>query len=121
MKRKDTGALGEKLALDFLRKRGYAVVETNFRTNSGEIDIIARKGDFLVFVEVRTKTSSIFGSPEESVTPLKKEHLIAVANQYIEKHENLPELWRIDLVALELNHRGQPTRIELIENAVSES
>ncbi len=120
MKRKDTGALGEKLALDFLIKQGYTIVETNFRTSSGEIDIIARKDDYLVFVEVRAKTSLNFGSPEESITPLKKEHLITVASQYRERHENLPELWRIDLVAVELNHRGQPTRIELIENAVSE-
>ena len=72
MKRRDTGRLGEKIARDFLEKRGYIIIEKNFRTSAGEIDLIARKGEYLVFIEVRTKKSLSFGSPEESVTPLKK-------------------------------------------------
>ena len=120
MKRKDTGILGEKLAADFLEKRGYQIIETNYRCPEGEIDIVARHGDFLVFVEVRTKRSLEFGRPEESITPAKKERLRAVASRYQQAHDNLPQSWRIDVVAVELNQKGKPSRIELIENAVGE-
>ena len=120
MKRRDTGILGEKLAGDFLKKRGYHIIETNYRCPEGEVDIVARDKDFLVFVEVRTKTSLAFGSPEESITPAKKERMRAVAYSYLETHDNLPQLWRIDVVAVELDQKRKPTRIELIENAVGE-
>ena len=65
MKRRDTGIRGEKLAKDFLKKRGYRILETNYRCPEGEIDIVAKHQDSLVFIEVRTKTSLEFGSPEE--------------------------------------------------------
>jgi len=120
MKRRDTGILGEKLAKDFLKKRGYHVWETNYRCPEGEIDIVAKHKDYLVFVEVRTKRSLEFGSPEESVTQAKMGKLRACASRYRQDHNNLPPLWRIDVVAVELNQRGKPLRIELIENAVSE-
>jgi putative endonuclease len=119
MKRKELGALGEKLARDFLKKKGYRIRETNFRCREGEIDIIALKKGYLVFVEVRTKTSADFGSPEESVTFAKKEKLIASALTYLNSHRDLPSLWRIDFVAVELDQNGKATRIELIENAIS--
>jgi putative endonuclease len=120
MKRKELGAVGEKLARNFLKKKGYKIRETNFRCREGEIDIIAEKKGYLVFVEVRTKTGSDFGSPEESVTFAKKEKLIASALTYLSEHKNLPESWRIDFVAVELDQNGKATRIELIENAVSQ-
>lgn len=119
MKRKELGATGEKLARDFLKKKGYKIREANYRCREGEIDIVARKKDYLVFVEVRTKTSAGFGSPEESVTFAKKEKLIASALTYMSQHQDLPESWRIDFVAVELDRNGKATRIELIENAIS--
>ena len=120
MKRRDTGILGEKLAKDFLKKRGYRIYETNYRCPEGEIDIVARHKDSLVFIEVRTKKSLEFGSPEESITPTKMERLRAVAAHYWQTHNNLPPLWRIDVVAVEIDRKGKPLRIELIENAVGE-
>jgi putative endonuclease len=117
MSRKNTGILGERLAAEFLRERGYHVLETNYRCPEGEIDIVAQHGDSLVFIEVRTKQSKQFGTPEESITPVKKERLRQVAARYREAHDDLPEQWRIDVVVVELS-RGKPTRIELIENAV---
>ncbi len=121
MKRRDTGALGEKLAKDFLKKRGYHILETNYRCPEGEIDIVAKHKDSLVFIEVRTKKSLEFGSPEESITRTKKERLRAVASRYQQTHDNLPPLWRIDVVAIELDQKNKPLRIELIENAVGEA
>lgn len=118
MRRKDTGILGEKLARDFLERRGYRIWETNYRCPEGEIDIIAEDKDCLVFVEVRTKKSLEFGSPEESITAAKRGRLRAVALRYLQAHNNLPRLWRIDVVAVELDKRGKLSRIELIENAV---
>ena len=121
MRRKDTGILGEKLASDYLKKRGYRILETNYRCPEGEIDLIAKHKDYLVFVEVRTKRSLAFGTPEESITAAKKAKLRTVAAHYRQSRENLPQLWRIDVVAIELDKRGRPSRIELIENAVGEN
>jgi putative endonuclease len=121
MKRRDVGLLGEKLARDFLKKRGYRILESNYRCPEGEIDIVTRHKDSLVFVEVRTKRSLEFGSPEESITPTKMEKLRAVAAHYRQMHENLPVLWRIDVVAVEMDQKDKLLRIELIENAVGEA
>ena len=118
MKRRDVGILGEKLARDFLEKRGYHIWQTNYRCPEGEIDIVAKHKDFLVFIEVRTKKSLAFGSPEESITPTKMERLRTVAAHYQQTHTDLPLSWRIDVVAVELDQTGKISRIELIENAV---
>ena len=119
MNRKALGALGEKRAREFLKKRGYRILETNFRCREGEIDIIARDKDYLVFVEVRTRTGSQFGTPEESITFAKREKLTSVALAYLQTHRNLPSLWRFDVVAIEVGSDGQTTRIEVIQNAIS--
>ncbi|MEE9583541.1 MAG: YraN family protein [Dehalococcoidales bacterium] len=120
-KRRDTGRLGEGLAREFLKKRGFRIVESNYRCPEGEIDIIARHKDVLIFIEVRTKTGPEFGSPEESITGAKKKRLIATAYHYRQAHASLPPLWRIDFVAVELDRNGEPSRIELIENAIGEA
>ena len=119
MNRKEVGAIGEKLARNFLKKKGYRIHETNFRCREGEIDIVAERKDYLVFIEVRTKTSSNFGNPEESVTYTKKEKVVASALAYLNSHQNLPPQWRIDFVAIELDQEGKATRIEIIENAIN--
>jgi putative endonuclease len=120
MDRQQVGKLGEKAAQRFLKKRGYRIRETGFRCRHGEIDIIARRKDCLVFVEVRTKSNLEFGTPEESITQAKKERLIASALTYTTTHQNIPSLWRIDVVAIELDDRGNTKRIELIENAIEQ-
>jgi putative endonuclease len=121
MKRRATGIIGEKLACEFLGKNGYDIVETNYRCPEGEIDIIARQQETLVFIEVRTKTSRKFGVPEESITPIKAARLRTLAAQYGQSHQGLPEARRIDVVAIQMNRDGRASRIEIIENAVSES
>ena len=118
MKRKATGMIGEKMAAGYLVRQGYEIVETNYRCKEGEVDIIANDGEFLVFIEVRTKNNRAFGSPEESVTARKKEHLKNVAARYQETHGGLPLQWRIDFVAVELDRTGKPSRLEVIKNAV---
>ena len=120
MNRQEVGKLGEKTARKFLKKQGYRIRETGFRCHRGEIDIIAQKKDCLVFVEVRTKSSLDFGTPEESITAAKKKKLVALALTYTNTHQKLPSLWRIDVVAIELDDKGKTRRIELIENAVEQ-
>ena len=118
MNKRETGTMGEKLACDFLYRNGYDIIETNYRCPEGEIDIVARQGHTLVFVEVRTKTGRWFGRPEESITPLKMARLRTAAARYGESHFGLPEDRRIDVIAIEMSGKGRVSRIELIENAV---
>lgn len=120
MKRRETGILGEKLARNLLKKRGYRIIETNYRCPHGEIDIVAWKKDTLVFIEVRTKKSLEFGSPEESITPIKKERIRTTALHYLQTHDDAPSMWRIDMVAIELDQQEKPSRIDILENVVSE-
>jgi len=119
LQRKEVGARGEKLAADLLKKRGYKIIQRNFRCREGEIDIIVQKDECLVFVEVRTKKSTAFGTPEESVTLSKREKLISLANTYIQAYDKPPQSWRIDVVAVELTPDNRVSRLEHIENAVS--
>jgi len=120
MNRQEVGKLGEKAARKFLKKRGYRIRETGFRCPHGEIDIVAQQKDYLVFVEVRTKSSLDFGTPEESITQAKKKKLIASALTYINTHQKLPSSWRIDVVAIELDDKSKTKRIELIESAIEQ-
>ncbi|MBN1189342.1 MAG: YraN family protein [Dehalococcoidales bacterium] len=120
MNRKDTGIQGEKLARDYLIKKGYRILQTNYRCPRGEIDIVALHKDRLVFVEVRTKTSLTFGTPEESITRSKMKHLERAAQHYRQYHEHLPPTWQIDLIAVELDEHLHCKRLELIENALEE-
>jgi putative endonuclease len=116
--RKRLGAFGERVAKGYLQKHGYEIMESNFRCPAGEIDIVARDGDAIVFVEVRTRRGQQFGTPEESITPAKKAKLIELAESYIQAREDLPLPWRIDVVAIEVNRGGEISRIELIEDAI---
>jgi putative endonuclease len=120
MKRRDTGILGEKLARDYLRRQGYRIRQSNYRCPEGEIDIVAEHKDYLVFVEVKARRSLEFGIPEEAVTADKRERLRLAAAHYRQEHEKLPQLWRIDVVAIELDSQNRPSRLEIIENAVGE-
>ena len=118
MRRMNTGRLGELIACEFLGKNGYDIVETNYRCTEGEMDIVAMQEETLVFVEVRTKKSRLYGSPEESITQTKKERLRAIAERYGQERENLPVGRRIDVMAIQLDNDDRIKRIQLIENAV---
>lgn len=81
----ELGKRGELLAFSFLRDKGYTILQTNWRRGKLEIDIIALDGDELVFVEVKTRTTALFGEPEDAVNPQKRRHLIQAANAYVIK------------------------------------
>jgi putative endonuclease len=96
-----TAVLGENAACEFLLKKGYKILERNFRKGYGEIDIIAIKDNILVFIEVKTRTSTRFGTPFEAIAPWKLKSLIRGAKfyKYI-LHEELPDDLRIDAVGV---------------------
>ena len=116
--RQRVGEQGEWLARRHLESNGYAILDTNYRATSGELDLVAEKGGTLVFVEVRTRTGAALGTPEESVTRAKREHLVAAAHEYLQAHDAEAREWRIDVVAVEIGPGGRVKRLEVVENAV---
>lgn len=112
------GVLGERKAAAALRKRGYRIIEMNAQTIFGEIDIVARHKDFIVFVEVKTRTSDSLGPPCLSVTRLKQKHIIKSALYYLKRRRLVYSNWRIDVVSVKLNSEYKVEDIEIIENAV---
>ncbi len=120
--RSELGARGEGLARAFLKAKGYRVLATNYRCRFGEVDIIARDGLCLVFVEVRTRrTRGRFGTPQESIYRRKKERLIATAETYMQDSDETSEDWRIDVVAVNIDSRGIVRPVEHLQNAVERS
>jgi len=113
--RQDFGLLGEDLACDALAQRGYVVIERRYRTRSGELDIIARHGDYLVFVEVKARQSGSFGDPEESVTLQKQQRMVWMATDYLTRHGLLEVACRFDVVGI--NTETAPPTITVIEDA----
>ncbi len=111
------GRLGESLARRMLQAKGYVIVETNYRCRWGEIDIVAQQGPELVFVEVRARSGDDMGTPEESLTRAKVDHLIAAAETYLQSLDHVPDSWRIDLVSVRMSG-GQLQSIRHLENAV---
>jgi putative endonuclease len=109
---------GEEIAARELARRGYAIRERNWRCPEGELDIVAEQRQTLVFAEVRTRRGGRFGTPEESITPAKRAHLIAAAQSYLQAHSLGDRNWRIDVVAVEMSSRGELLRVDVIENAV---
>lgn len=118
--KKIAGAIGEKLASAYLRKRGYKILESNFRTPFGEIDLITKRKDMIVFVEVKSRTTSSLGPPYLSVTGIKQRHIIKNALFYLRKRRLMGVNWRIDIVSVKLNYECGLENIEIIENAVED-
>jgi putative endonuclease len=121
-KRRRLGHFGESAAAAYLLRQGYTILERNWRCAIGELDLITQHGEELVFVEVRARQGyGSYGSPEESLTPAKQARLISLAYAYLEAHQhsgNTP--WRIDVIALQLDHAGRIARLNHIPNAVEE-
>jgi len=113
--RLNTGRQGEEIASRHLRDQGYVILERNFRCPFGEMDIVARQGEVLVFVEVRSRRSDHFGEPLDSVGPLKQRKLSRIALCYIQKHHLQNSLARFDVLGVKLSREGHT--LELVRNA----
>lgn len=110
------GQWGEARAAEWLEEKGYQVLARNWRCEYGEVDLIARHGKVLVFVEVKARSSGRFGFPEEAVTPSKQQHLIDCALTYLQQHREQDGDWRIDVIAVQRGPGGP--QLHHIENAV---
>jgi putative endonuclease len=109
-----TGLNGEQIAGAYLAGKGYTILESNWRFQHAEIDVIAKKGGILVIAEVKTRKSNFLGEPEEFVNRQKQKHLIRAANAYIEKN-NLDMEVRFDIVSVLIT--GSTHRVTHIEDA----
>jgi putative endonuclease len=98
-----TGARGEEIARRFLRKNNYRILESNWRFKRAELDIIARKGDWLVFVEVKTRSGTFFGQPESFVDKKKQKLMVDAAVVYMNERNYRGE-FRFDIVAIVLKN-----------------
>lgn len=110
----ELGKTGEELAAEYLRKKGYKILETNWRKGQLEIDIVAFKDETLVVAEVKTRSTNYFGEPEEFVTKAKQKNLIRAANGYINE-QNLDFETRFDIVSVLV--KGSQYQIYHIEDA----
>ncbi len=108
-----TGKKGEEIAAELLKNKGYEIVERNWRNKFGEIDIIAKKDEILVFVEVKTKIGEVFGLPEEMVGAGKLQKVRNMATVYLKGKDTL---CRIDVVAVVLEDDNSISRINHYEN-----
>jgi putative endonuclease len=115
MDRASVGRRGEDEAARFLESRGYKVLERNYRCRYGEIDIVARDGKTVVFVEVKTRGSDRFGAPTASVDARKQKKILLTSQFYIESNRLFDSDLRFDVVGIEMN--GRKIVFELVKNA----
>ncbi len=113
------GNQGENLACEHLKKQGYKILERNYRIRGGEIDIVAREGNTLVFVEVKTRWSHDYGLPVESMTPWKIKALLKTAKFYTQKINWGDKEYRLDFVGVDFVENPKEPKIELIKNITS--
>lgn len=119
MRRKRLGAKGEDLAFSFLKKKGYRFIDRNFSCPLGEIDLIFRDNDSLVFVEVKTRWSRKYGKPQEAVTHRKLKSISKTALWFKKSHPRLPEKLRIDVIAIEVYEDGALKSLKHLKNVTA--
>lgn len=113
--RQSLGKLGEDLACQELERRGYAILARRYRRRGGELDIVARDGQTIVFIEVKTREGCEFGAGAESVTVFKRRRMANVAPDYMVRHQLVECRCRFDVVSIDMSE--QKPRIELYQNA----
>ena len=116
--RQSLGILGENLAVDHLRARGYSILARRHRCRYGEIDIIAEDGACVVFIEVKLRTTDLFGEAFEAIPPWKRRRIITVALDYLSRNGLLDRPVRFDVAAID--QRGGVLAVEMIEDAFTE-
>jgi putative endonuclease len=109
------GSRGEDLAAEYLERNGYEILDRNYRFERGEVDLIAKDGDELVFIEVKARRSDAFGLPEDAITPQKEEQIKRVAEGYLFERQIENQACRFDVVAITYNQGKADIRV--IRNA----
>ena len=114
---KEIGKLGERLAADFLQKRGYEIIDKNFTCPVGEIDLVARDNGTVVFIEVKSRSSNRFGLPIEAVDFHKRRKMVQVALFYMKKNNLSGFGLRFDIVSVLINRQEEKALLNLTKNA----
>ncbi|MGL4991115.1 MAG: YraN family protein [Sarcina sp.] len=114
---KDIGSYGENLSLKYLQDKNYTIFDKNFRNRSGELDIIAIKDDILIFIEVKTRTSNLYGFPSESVSYKKIKTIINLSKYYIHIKNLTSYFVRYDVIEIILNIEKSSYNINHITDA----
>jgi len=99
--KREIGVEGEDMAVKALKKKGYKIIEKNYRSKFGEIDIVAEDKGYLVFVEVKRRSSGSFGGPFAAIDGKKKEHIIRSAQYYLKSHKCFNRRARFDVVGID--------------------
>lgn len=115
--KKQVGDKGEDIAADFLIDKGYDVIQRNYRCRYGEIDIIARDSETLAFVEVKTRHTTRFGTPQDSITRAKIDKISKTALWYIQENDLINQSCRFDVIAITYPKSSNEPNIQHIENA----
>jgi putative endonuclease len=122
-RQKAVGKWGETVAAAYLEERGYQVLERNAYTPYGELDIVAREhtpeGVIVVFVEVKTRTTTRFGYPEQAVDAHKQEHLLSSAQHYLQERPELEDAWQVDVIAVRRLTSARDPEIEHFRDVIS--
>ena len=114
--RQKLGISGEKMAAEYLKKKGYQIIERNFRVREGEIDIISRRKNELIFIEVKTRTSLTYGFPEEAVGEKKQQKILAVINRYLENKGLNPTKWHLEIITLFFDRKKRQFSLRHLKN-----
>lgn len=101
---KETGKLGEDIAVHYLKQNGYVILDRNFECRQGEIDIIALDKKEIVFIEVKTRTSNKYGTPSEAVNKIKQKHMLQTIKYYLYIRNLSDEFIRIDVIEVYINN-----------------
>ena len=124
MDKQETGRLGERYAAELLREKGYEIIGMNVHAGHGETDIVAKRGDILVFAEVKTRHAvrgftKAYGAPKDAVDRRKQAVLVRTAEEYLRQHPEYESCFpRIDVIEVYLDRADAPSVIEHYENAV---
>jgi len=113
------GNRGERLAIRFLKKKGFRIIARQYRTKQGEIDIVAADGDAIVFVEVKTRSNLKAGHPTEAIGHRKQKKLTNLALGFLKKHKALDQPARFDVVSIVIPKDGRKPMVEHYPNAFS--
>lgn len=120
---RNIGKWGEDLAAAYLEGKGYLILDRNVYNSYGEIDIITLQDyedeKYLVFIEVKTRTTLEFGNPEDSITRQKQEHLLAAIETYLQDNPDLDNPWRVDVIAIQKLSTELPADIQHFESVFS--
>jgi putative endonuclease len=115
--RRNTGRSGERIAERYLISKGFRILKRNYRTPFGEIDIVAKHGEYIVFLEVKTRTSAKAGSPLSAITRTKQQHMIRNSQYYLLRCNLADKPCRIDVVSVELDRDRNLQILKHVKNA----